>query len=90
MNGLAYYAAHLLGLLEFLVEATLFPEHKQQRVVQVIGLSLVVFGQVFRSLAMAHAGANFSHTVARQRREDHVLVKHGVYAYVGGPRVACI
>lgn len=85
MNGVAYYAAHLLGLLEFLVEAALFPEHKQQRVVQVMGLALVVFGQVFRSLAMVHAGGNFSHTVARQKREDHVLVKHGVYAYVDNP-----
>ncbi|KAG0137156.1 Isoprenylcysteine carboxyl methyltransferase family-domain-containing protein [Tuber indicum] len=40
---------------------------------------------VARSLAMVHAGTNFSHLVAYRKEEDHVLVKSGIYRYLRHP-----
>lgn len=51
----------------------------------VIGLFLMALGQAVRSLAMAQAGSNFNHTVQVERKEDHTLVMHGVYAVLRHP-----
>ncbi|PWW71849.1 ICMT-domain-containing protein [Tuber magnatum] len=40
---------------------------------------------VARSLAMVHAGTNFSHLVAYRKEEGHVLVKSGIYRYLRHP-----
>lgn len=45
----------------------------------IVGVVLMLVGQVARSLAMIHAGTNFSHLVAYRREEGHVLVKSGIY-----------
>lgn len=81
-NGFEYIAAHIFGLAEFLVEASLAPGWKSLVGVQVFGLLLLVCGQFLRSLAMIHASTNFSHAVAYAKRDDHELVTRGVYAYV--------
>ncbi len=49
------------------------------------GLLITLAGQALRSLAMVHAAANFSHSVAYRKREDHELVTRGVYAYSRHP-----
>jgi protein-S-isoprenylcysteine O-methyltransferase Ste14 len=43
---------------------------------------MVVTGQTLRSTAMIHASSNFSHVVAFRKKDDHVLVTDGIYAYV--------
>lgn len=48
----------------------------------IVGVVLMLVGQVARSLAMIHAGTNFSHLVAYRREEGHVLVKSGIYRFV--------
>lgn len=45
----------------------------------------MIFGQLARSYAMAHAGTNFSHVVVMNREQGHVLVKTGIYAYIRHP-----
>lgn len=87
-NGIEYAAAHAFGLLEFLVEGAFVPYWKQVRALQVLGVLLLVLGQVVRSLAMVHASTNFSHTVASAKRDDHVLVTHGVYQLARHPSYA--
>ncbi|KAI3625382.1 hypothetical protein CBS9595_000743 [Malassezia furfur] len=87
-NGVEYAAAHVFGLLEFLVEGAFVPHWKQVRALQVLGVLLLVLGQVVRSLAMVHASTNFSHTVASAKRDDHVLVTHGVYRLARHPSYA--
>lgn len=87
-NGIEYMAAHTFGLLEFFVEAALVPRWKTFRALQLLGVTLVVSGQLLRSLAMVHASTNFSHTVAHAKREDHVLVTHGVYSFARHPSYA--
>jgi protein-S-isoprenylcysteine O-methyltransferase len=44
------------------------------------GVALVVAGELCRKLAMFTARHNFSHIIATERRADHELVTHGVYA----------
>jgi len=51
----------------------------------ILGVVLMLVGQVARSLAMIHAGTNFSHLVAYRREEGHVLVKSGIYWYLRHP-----
>lgn len=46
----------------------------------VAGISLVILGQTFRSLAMKQAGTSFNHIVQSNKKEDHILVTTGVYA----------
>ncbi|WFD39592.1 protein-S-isoprenylcysteine O-methyltransferase [Malassezia japonica] len=79
-NGFEYIAAHIFGLAEFLVEASLAPGWKSLVGVQVFGLLLLVCGQFLRSLAMIHASTNFSHAVAYAKRDDHDLARHPSYA----------
>ena len=50
-----------------------------------LGLFLMVLGQAVRSLAMVQAGANFTHTIQRRKREGHVLVTRGVYSVLRHP-----
>lgn len=45
-----------------------------------IGLVLIVGGQYLRSAAMATAGNSFNHLVQYTKKDDHILVTHGVYA----------
>lgn len=49
------------------------------------GLVLIVIGQMTRTMAMAQAGTNFSHLVQSKRKEGHVLVTDGVYAWIRHP-----
>jgi protein-S-isoprenylcysteine O-methyltransferase len=46
---------------------------------------MVTAGQILRSTAMIHASSNFSHVVAFRKKDDHVLVTDGIYAYVPLP-----
>ena len=57
---------------------------KDSRVIA-LGLVFVLLGQGVRSAAMATAGTNFNHVPVRERREGHVLVTNGVYAYLRHP-----
>jgi protein-S-isoprenylcysteine O-methyltransferase len=50
-----------------------------------VGLAMVVVGQALRSLAMATAGASFSHLIATRKESSHALVTGGVYGLFRHP-----
>lgn len=51
----------------------------------VIGFFLLVVGQVTRTMAMAQAGSNFNHLVQSKKKQGHVLVTNGIYAWLRHP-----
>jgi protein-S-isoprenylcysteine O-methyltransferase len=86
-NGSAYTTAHALATLEIVLSN--FSSRYQLLIanplVIAVGLILIIVGQIARSVAMAHAGTNFNHTIARERKESHVLVQDGIYAWLRHP-----
>ncbi|RHZ68262.1 hypothetical protein Glove_296g21 [Diversispora epigaea] len=84
-NGIHYYIANGSGLIEFLIELYFFPGLKRIGFLHYLGFTLIVIGQVARTLAMWHAKHNFSHQVATYKRQEHVLVTTGIYAYLRHP-----
>ncbi|CAI2173109.1 2435_t:CDS:2 [Funneliformis geosporum] len=73
------------GISEFLIELYLFPNIKSFRFLRYIGFVVMVIGQTVRSLAMWRAKSNFSHTIVYHKKQDHILVTNGVYAYLRHP-----
>ncbi|KAL7419726.1 farnesyl cysteine-carboxyl methyltransferase [Cryptotrichosporon argae] len=91
-NTAQYHYAHAFGLAEYFVSSYLWPSKfdsawQSPPVLLVITLALLG-AQAFRSLAMIHASASFSHIVKAVKLDDHVLVTHGVYAYSRHPSYA--
>ncbi|OJJ50519.1 hypothetical protein ASPZODRAFT_197404 [Penicilliopsis zonata CBS 506.65] len=86
-NGWAYNAAHTSAVVECIVASCLFPDSYTTwtapvygvKVHVVVGVVLMVLGQMVRTVAMAQAGSNFNHTVQVEHKEGHRLVTSGVY-----------
>ncbi|KAL7713412.1 Protein-S-isoprenylcysteine O-methyltransferase [Entamoeba marina] len=70
-----FMIAFTLCVVEYFVELYLFPSLKEHTVISVI----------FLTTAMFIAGRNFNHYIETEKRSDHVLVKHGIYAYLRHP-----
>jgi protein-S-isoprenylcysteine O-methyltransferase len=86
-NGKAYNIAHGCATLE-LIAGCVFPRYGRAYVVPLtiaLGLGLIVVGQAVRSIAMAQAGVSFNHIVAREKKETHKLVTHGLYSVFRHP-----
>ncbi|OJD22979.1 hypothetical protein ACJ73_05668 [Blastomyces percursus] len=91
-NGAAYNIAHTSAMAECLF-TRLFLSERYAKLVSLafggtqlqigLGLVFIVVGQLVRSLAMAQAGTNFTHTVQSRRREGHTLVKDGTQMVLG-------
>lgn len=84
-DNLHYQAAALVAWVEFWVEYVWAPQLKGNGVAIAAGLVLVVVGQYFRAAAMWTAGEAFTHQIQTDRREEHSVVQHGVYALVRHP-----
>lgn len=86
-NGTAYNIAHTLATIEIIVSnfITSYQSLYVNHFTVVVGLTLIVLGQVVRSVAMAQAGTNFNHTPQRVRKEGHELVTTGVYGWLRHP-----
>ncbi|KAH3900316.1 related to Protein-S-isoprenylcysteine O-methyltransferase [Saccharomycodes ludwigii] len=91
-NGTGYFYAHSLALAEFILEVWLTPSSWKlisfstvNKIVFSLGLILVIFGQIVRSLALITCGKSFSHLVKRERLADHELVTKGIYSYSRHP-----
>lgn len=80
-----YGLAMLMSWLEFFVEAMIVPTMKINLYVRFFGLFLVMFGELFRKLAMYTCGSNFNHYVQEKRKTGHTLIKSGVYSLVRHP-----
>lgn len=54
-----------------------------------IGLVVLIIAQCIRSMAMATAGESFNHLIQTSKKQNHVLITHGIYrvfrhpSYVG-------
>lgn len=86
-NGTAYNVAHGLATLE-IIASNFSPTYQALGVNQytlATGISLVIVGQVARSVAMAQAGTNFNHTPQRVRKQGHELVTTGIYSWLRHP-----
>lgn len=84
-HSLEYSLAAFASWTEFALELFLIPSIKLNLYSRFIGLFLVMFGELFRKLAMYTAGTNFNHYIQERKRRDHVLVKSGVYSLVRHP-----
>jgi protein-S-isoprenylcysteine O-methyltransferase len=87
-NGTQYRIAHTMAFVETLITSYFFPEWQSSihsPVAIFVGITMVVVGQVVRSIAMAQAGTNFNHTVQSSKNEGHELVTTGLYAYFRHP-----
>lgn len=84
-----YHIAAFGSFVEYTVEWYFFPDLKRPCFLSVLGLAIVVCGEVLRKVAMWQAGTNFNHYVRHVKEEGHILVTDGVYrlfrhpAYVG-------
>ncbi|KAJ3381670.1 hypothetical protein HDU84_004903 [Entophlyctis sp. JEL0112] len=69
----------MAGVIEFVLEAFMWPSLKGVDYVTFAGVILALAFQFLRSLAMITAGANFTHLISFQKRSEHVLVTNGIY-----------
>lgn len=83
-HSLMYWIAAVGSWVEFFVEYFLSPQLKISSI-SFVGLLMVITGEIFRKLAMVHAGGAFTHYVVRYKRPNHVLVTDGVYSVVRHP-----
>ncbi|KAG5930983.1 hypothetical protein E4U53_002012 [Claviceps sorghi] len=80
-----------MGCLECLVTHTLLPANPLAKpspattLSLLLGLAMVLAGQLVRSSAMLHAGTSFNHTVQTRKAPSHTLVTTGIYALVRHP-----
>lgn len=77
--------ALLISWVEFWIEFFFAPGWKLHTSVLIAGVVIVLVGQALRVAAMWTAAANFSHRIEYQKRQEHVLVTHGVYRFVRHP-----
>ncbi|KAH8696004.1 prenyl cysteine carboxyl methyltransferase Ste14 [Talaromyces proteolyticus] len=91
-NGAAYNIAHGSAIVECLVSHWLAPNgyiFNPDSVISVsvtiVGLVLMIIGQIVRTSAMATAGSNFNHVVQVEHRQGHVLVTSGIYRLLRHP-----
>lgn len=77
-----YWMAAFASWLEHLVELYFFPSIKLSSSVYGLGIVICLAGEVLRKTAMFHAGRSFSHIVQSTKKDDHILVTNGVFAYM--------
>ncbi|KAK3143786.1 hypothetical protein QOZ80_4AG0304930 [Eleusine coracana subsp. coracana] len=80
-----YVLAMSFAMMEHLTEILLFPEVKEFWFVSVIGLLMVVIGEIIRKLAVVTAGRAFTHVIRIYHDDHHQLVTHGVYRFMRHP-----
>jgi protein-S-isoprenylcysteine O-methyltransferase len=87
-NGAHYRIAHTVAFVETIVTSYVYPSWQAKvhlPVVILVGIILVLVGQVVRSTAMAQAGTNFNHQVQSKKNDGHELVTRGLYSYFRHP-----
>ncbi|KAJ8328434.1 hypothetical protein BDV3_005680 [Batrachochytrium dendrobatidis] len=80
-----YHIAMAGGIIEFLVETFFFPSFKVFSWINGLGFLVVIASQILRSVAMITAGSNFTHYISEDKKEDHILITTGIYAYLRHP-----
>jgi protein-S-isoprenylcysteine O-methyltransferase len=87
-NGSQYQKANILALAET-ITTSIFLNHRwtlmTKRPVLILGLVLIIIGQIIRSFAMIGAGSNFHHVVQSHKATNHTLVTSGVFKILRHP-----
>ena len=89
-NWPAYAIAHSAASLECLVTSVFFPSRSWAPfgtgpLLMLLGISLVVVGQVVRSAAMVQAGPSFNHIIQQTQKREHILITTGIYGTLRHP-----
>ena len=79
-----YLMAIIAGVLEYSVKR-LLNLSPVFLCFQLIGLTMVAFGILIRSIAMITAASNFSHNIWKDLSDGHKLVTEGVYSFCRHP-----
>jgi protein-S-isoprenylcysteine O-methyltransferase len=80
----AYTAAILLATTEFWIRWLFFPLMPSIFRTST-GITIVIMAQSIRTAAMATCGESFNHFIQTSKKDNHVLVKHGIYRYLRHP-----
>lgn len=76
-HSAGYTAAFLTSTTEFWLRFLLLPSLRSGYVA-LVGLGLVLLAQTIRSLAMATCGESFNHRIQTTKKQNHVLITHGM------------
>lgn len=79
----AYTAAFIIAFLEFWIRFAIFPWASP--LAYGLGVLLVLVTQIIRSWAMITCGESFNHLIQTSKKENHVLVTHGIYKFLRHP-----
>ena len=66
-----------ISWVEFWIRMLFIPQ-SNNGMISCIGIIFVIFGQTCRSWAMATCGESFNHYIQQDKKENHVLVTHGM------------
>ncbi|KAL7542954.1 hypothetical protein ACHAXR_012247 [Thalassiosira sp. AJA248-18] len=80
----AYTAAALVSWTEFCIRILFFPSQNSPRIFS-IGIMFVIGGQLCRSWAMMTCGESFNHYIQQDKKDNHVLITHGIYSILRHP-----
>lgn len=84
-HSVHYMVAAMASWLEFFVETYYFPGLKAYPIPWIVGSMICVAGEVLRKLAMVTASSNFTHLVQFERKQDHELVRAGIFSVMRHP-----
>ena len=92
-HSTAYTIAALFSWLEYWIEIFLSTfyfkfysfEYKMSYINIYLGILFLIGGQFIRTYAMLNCGKNFSHLIMTERRNDHQLIKTGIYSILRHP-----
>jgi protein-S-isoprenylcysteine O-methyltransferase len=62
---------------EFTIKFVFFPSSHSD-IIFIVGMMVVSLAQCIRSLAMMTCGESFNHLIQTSKKDNHVLVKHGM------------
>jgi protein-S-isoprenylcysteine O-methyltransferase len=91
-HSLTYTTAALLSWIEFWIRFFFGRRIRYMNLpiwISCIGFCTLIIAQLVRSLSMATAGESFNHLIQTSKRQNHILITHGIYrifrhpSYVG-------
>jgi protein-S-isoprenylcysteine O-methyltransferase len=80
----AYTAAFMIATSEFWIRFWTFPT-LPNKTLTIVGILLVILAQFIRSVAMSTCGESFNHFIQTSKKDNHILVTHGIYSILRHP-----
>lgn len=83
-HSATYTAAAIFSWSEFCIRFVFFPTLNSS-MLSLLGVLVIAISQTIRSLAMITCAESFNHLIQRSKKENHVLITHGIYNYFRHP-----